>query len=446
MLKSLLDEIERRGIAGRDRSEEKFTLLTLAEPSAAKPLSPAERQALLGKIRQRELARQNGDGDKFTLLTLGEPPPAEPVSVDQFRFAFPTERRHVPLPGPEPSLHLVLEEDTEVTRWRRRATLLLSILGHALLIPLLMWLSVLIQRHEQFVQLLAEEEQPKQQTTFLVMPPDLLKELRKPPKTNILSDKNRIARGPSPIIHPHGLKMPYSRGNTKMPELAGGEHSHRPAAPPAPAPAPASHPATREGQQQTKMAQAQRVPQPPAQPKRQSKLLLSDVQPPPSPGAAINSQLGIGTAGQLIHQSLRAAALGRSMGQVPGPGMSPDQLQNLNPNFSTSGPIILSNTRGVDFGPYLAEILQIVRENWYAVIPESARLGEQGEVAIVFEILKDGSVPQLRLVSSSGKTPLDRAAIAGIRASIPFPPLPRAFTGRHLVLQFNFFYNMQPGQ
>jgi TonB family protein len=100
----------------------------------------------------------------------------------------------------------------------------------------------------------------------------------------------------------------------------------------------------------------------------------------------------------------------------------------------------------VDFGPYLARIVYIVRRNWYSVIPESARLGEKGRVGIVFEILKDGSVPQLRLVASSGSDPLDRAALAGIRASIPFPPLPEEFTGNHLVLQFIFLYNLAPGQ
>ena len=132
------------------------------------------------------------------------------------------------------------------------------------------------------------------------------------------------------------------------------------------------------------------------------------------------------------------------MGTFPGPGDSPDQLNNLNSNFSTSGPIILSNTRGVDFGPYLAQILAFVRENWYAVIPESARLGEKGEVSLVFDIQKDGSVPKVELVSSSGKRPLDLAAIASIRASIPFPPLPSEFTGNHLLLQFNYFYNETP--
>jgi TonB family protein len=79
------------------------------------------------------------------------------------------------------------------------------------------------------------------------------------------------------------------------------------------------------------------------------------------------------------------------------------------------------------------------------MIPVAARLGQKGRVAIIFEILKDGSVPELRLVGTSGSDPLDRAAVGSIRASNPFPPLPEEFTGNHLVLQFIFLYNLGYG-
>ena len=66
-------------------------------------------------------------------------------------------------------------------------------------------------------------------------------------------------------------------------------------------------------------------------------------------------------------------------------------------------------------------------------------------MAIVFEIIRDGSVPQLRLVGSSGSDPLDRAALSSINMSNPFPRLPDEFTGKHLVLQFIFLYNVGTG-
>lgn len=337
----------------------------------------------------------------------------------------------------DPVIHFYLDEETEVQRWRRRSALLFALLFEFFFVIFLVYASKYIRHHEEVLRLEAEAEHPQEQTTFLVMPPDLMKELRKTPKTNILSDKNRLAHGPSPVVNPNGLHMPYMRGNTHLPKIAGGSPPPPPKqmTPPPARPSPAT--------QATQTAKAASPPKPPQQTVEKPKIMLANVKPPPSPSAA-NDQFAMATPGQAIQQSLSAAARGRSVGQIPGPGSSVDQLNNQNPNFTTSGPIILSDTRGVDFGPYLAEILEIVRQNWYAVIPESARLGEQGRVALVFEILKDGSVPQLRLVGSSGKVPLDRAAEAGIRASIPFPPLPAQFTGNHLVLQFNFFYNMNP--
>jgi TonB family protein len=277
---------------------------------------------------------------------------------------------------------------------------------------------------------IAVETRPKEQYTLLI-PPDLLKKLNQPPpETNNLSDKNRRAQGKSPIVNPNGLRMPYSRGNTPLPELQGGNKPQPPAPPPSPPPAPAPG------------ASASTSPSPPAPKKEddlQSRLRLEEVKPP---AGGSGQRLDLGTPGDAIQQSLQAAVRGRGSGAPGGYGDSPSQLNNLNPNFSTEGPIILSDTKGVDFGPYLARVVYAVRRNWYAVIPEAARLGQKGRVAIVFEILRDGSVPQLRLVGSSGLEPLDRAALSGIRASIPFPPLPQEFTGEHLVLQFNFLYNI----
>ena len=63
-------------------------------------------------------------------------------------------------------------------------------------------------------------------------------------------------------------------------------------------------------------------------------------------------------------------------------------------------------------------------------------------MAIQFSISQDGNVPKLVIASASGTEALDRAAVAGISASNPFPPLPTEFKGDRIVLQFNFAYNM----
>jgi TonB family protein len=101
---------------------------------------------------------------------------------------------------------------------------------------------------------------------------------------------------------------------------------------------------------------------------------------------------------------------------------------------------ILSDTQGVDFGPYLARAVHDVRTNWYACIPDSAAL-KKGNIAIEFAITKDGSIASMKLVASSGDLSLDRAAWAGITASSPFPRLPLEFKGEYLALRFRFYYN-----
>lgn len=150
-------------------------------------------------------------------------------------------------------------------------------------------------------------------------------------------------------------------------------------------------------------------------------------------------ELPMTTPGRAIEESLRRGATRASPSTAPGDLGAP-----LPPNLNTPFPLILSDTRGVDFGPYLIRLLREIRRNWYAVMPQSVRWGEQGRVVIVFTILKDGLVPsdQPRIVSSSGRSHLDRPALGAIRASQPFPPLPSEFTGEHIVLQFTFLYNL----
>ncbi len=102
---------------------------------------------------------------------------------------------------------------------------------------------------------------------------------------------------------------------------------------------------------------------------------------------------------------------------------------------------LLSDTKGVDFRPYLLQVLQSVRRNWFAVYPESARMGLRGKVEAEFMIAKDGSVPKLVIVQHSIPA-LERAAVAGIDASHPFPPFPPGFSGERIVLKLTFSYNM----
>ncbi len=79
------------------------------------------------------------------------------------------------------------------------------------------------------------------------------------------------------------------------------------------------------------------------------------------------------------------------------------------------------------------------------MIPESARLGRRGRVLVQFIIDRRGGVPKLVIAESSGTAAFDRAAVAGISASYPFPALPSNFKGTEIRLQLAFTYN-QPAR
>jgi TonB family protein len=98
----------------------------------------------------------------------------------------------------------------------------------------------------------------------------------------------------------------------------------------------------------------------------------------------------------------------------------------------------------VDFTPYLNnDVLHVVKQHWYELIPESASM-KVGKVVLEFEIIKDGSVAGLKVVGSSGDVALDRPAYGGITGSNPFKPLSAEFTGPYLILRFSYYYNLNP--
>jgi TonB family protein len=155
------------------------------------------------------------------------------------------------------------------------------------------------------------------------------------------------------------------------------------------------------------------------------------------------------------------AAIGQSASPMPesksqAKTNSPDQKSR--PDFGLGSGVrgrqlgsldILSDTQGVDFGPYLQDLVKKVRQNWYILIPESAEM-KKGKLAIEFAITKDGQVADMRLAASSGDTALDRPAWGSITNSNPFKPLPTEFKGSYLALRFRYYYNpdksdLEPG-
>ncbi|HVB85083.1 MAG TPA: TonB C-terminal domain-containing protein [Candidatus Dormibacteraeota bacterium] len=189
--------------------------------------------------------------------------------------------------------------------------------------------------------------------------------------------------------------------------------------------------------------QTQPVPAPPKQAPSQ----LEAIQPPaPRPRSHLNLGLSNSSPGQEIQDQIRNAIKnghgqsGGVYGGPPAPGMTGPGMGQ--------GYQILSDTQGVDFTSYIQRLLATLKRNWDAVMPQSAMMGDRGVVYTTFQINPDGSVPPPDpiLERTSGKQPLDNAAMSAIHASNPFEPLPSAFHGPYLRLRIVFLYNVTPAQ
>ncbi len=327
-----------------------------------------------------------------------------------------------------PSLLVQLQDD--LSRSRVREAFWISVVVHLAIILFLVNTQRIFPGRR--VALLSAEDLMRQKdTTFLALPPDEQK-LTQRPKTDVLSDKDRIATSKNPTLDRDQLKkiLDAHRAGPRGPET-----------PQQPSPAQAPMSPQQQAQQQN---QAPPQQQQPSKSQGNQTAQLEGL-PPQQNSSAPNPFAAALSHGSSTEQLARQAAASRAGGLSAGGGDMGMGLRgggNIRSNME-----ILTDTQGVDFGPYLARVVETVRMNWYNLIPESARspLFKKGVVAIEFAIMKNGTVAGMRLDSTSGDVALDRGAWGGITASNPFPPLPGEFHGAYLGLRFRFYYNYKPG-
>lgn len=315
--------------------------------------------------------------------------------------------------------HLLIQLQDDLQRSRRREAAWISIVVHLLVFMVLVYLPWIQKNVWHRGVVVPVNPLQDKNMTFLALPPDAEKLTRKP-NTNIASDRDRIAMSRHPVLDPKELQKILSPP-PGAPGLSG---------PPAVQAAPPQAMAQSQGSQQQQQA-------PPTQRPQFESNQTAQSQSPAHPNNSFSKYMQGMSAGSAIRQATQAAAARRAAGG----GSGGDYGLGMGTHGARMGPFeILSDTQGVDFGPYLERILEEVRQNWYLLIPESAEM-KKGKLAIEFAITKDGNVADMRLVASSGDASLDRPAWGSITNSNPFPPLPREFTGPFLALRFRYYYN-----
>jgi len=315
-------------------------------------------------------------------------------------------------------LHLLTEWEEPGARSRGRKAAILSVAAHAALITTLALLPP---------EVLKPLEDTVRRVTPLIEPPTEL--TQRAPNTSKPEKEFRAEVRPR-------LQLPA--GPPPTPAPAQKQIAAPPPPPPKPAPTIPDAPAVAANKEAPK-PDLPVLPPAPAPPQIQPSEKQSPFDNPTPVPANPTRRAPEFSVQEAIRQTMRqGGGSGRTL--IPG---EPDGAGQALPGSAGELPQLLSDPMGVDFRPYLTQILTIVRRNWFAVMPESVRLGMTGKVAVQFAVAKSGAVTKVVYASQSGNRALDQAAVTAISMSNPFPALPGNFRGDRIVLQFNFAYNVK---
>jgi TonB family protein len=299
----------------------------------------------------------------------------------------------------------------------RREGLVWSVVGHAVLLTLLLYLPRLAifqptpeeleqQRLEQLEQLAREQERRQESQPFVLVEPrlDVPAELLR--ERFELSDQDRRSQTREQAPVPQN-PLPFSRGDTvERVEAAPVEQARGEDVPPEPV--------------------AEEPPRP--QPQPETQIARNETpMPPPAPPEALRRRPGsiIGEAVKNIEQYAQNQTFNNPLGGGPDQGAS-----------------IQFDTKGVDFGPWLRRFVNQVRRNWF--VPLSA-MTFRGHVVLQFYIHRDGRITDVQIAKPSEIDSFNRAAYNAIVGSNPTEPLPPDYPDDRAFFTVTFYYNEQPG-
>jgi outer membrane biosynthesis protein TonB len=319
-------------------------------------------------------------------------PPTQPVKVRTGRFGELEEHELI---------HLLDSLDDERSKARFRESIYISIIIYLGIVWFLFYGPRVLFHQPRLISPVDVLKERDRQLTFLDAPKDLSKLT---PRPKAIPEKK-----PTQQLDQKTLQQLQAMRKAEPPPPAAAAQP-TPAAPTPPAP----------------------QPPPPAPAPTQQSLIEAPKPAPTRPNFSNPNQ----SPGDAIRKAAQDAAHNAGAGDYSnGPSGGRQGMG--------TGVEVLSDTQGVDFGPYIRKILADIKRNWIPLIPEEARppLNKQGETLIRFTINSDGSIAHMALDGSSQDTAIDRACWGGITGVGQFPPLPANFKGPNLELRVDFFTN-----
>ncbi len=346
-------------------------------------------------------------------------------------------------------------------------------LGHAFLIALVLHLMLLLLV-ALFPQVFAapavlvaapDNKMAPVKFTFIDVPDDNV--VAENPDADFLSDKAREESGPTPSVTTPDGKLPPSEGNTPE-KVAGGAQ--------APPPSPPSPPA-----QRLPRTAAAQPPEPEPEPESESESEPAPAKEDPAARQAQDNERRVDPKQKKFSQALdrmTTQALPTDLQAVAPPAQTPPRLQsgkstqfqfnNPDPAYPVKVGSISFDSKGADFGPWLAEFHRRVLSEWNNNInawheklwreivgaPQAPDAMKQnafarrinstrGVTGIVFLVTREGSVIDLELIHPSGTVELDRSVQKTLR-NVLLPPLPDDYPDAVMPIRAGFYYNLDP--
>lgn len=296
----------------------------------------------------------------------------------------------------------------------RREGVLLSIVGHVLLLGLYVYgpripgLKQLIELVETPAAQAVVQKVPEEAPRFVFVQPKLDMPAQTPPPRAELSDQDRIARNverpPSPTN-----PLPYSRGNTSDRVEADVTPPQRP-----------------RGQDPEA---APGAPAQPAQPTSGDTGTMAYQQAPPTkPGP---TGQGGGSLSGAITEALKNLQRYTRY----------EAFDNPQGGVGAFGPSIQFDTKGVEFGPWIRRFIAQIKRNWN--VPYAA-MSFHGHVVVTFNVHKDGRITDLQVLKPSDVEGFTSAAYNALVASSPTFPLPPEYPSDQAFFTVTFYYNENP--
>lgn len=121
----------------------------------------------------------------------------------------------------------------------------------------------------------------------------------------------------------------------------------------------------------------------------------------------------------------------RAAGNIP--RSTTGQMGNPNQPVSVGG----------DFGSRFAYYINIIRinvdRNWYRQEVDT-RTNDGSQVLVTFNIARNGSISGVRILTASGSPTLNQSAIHAVQRVDSLPPLPNAYQGSSIDVEYTFNY------